>query len=64
MEIFEKYNRVKPQNVVADSGYGSEENYAFCEEKKMKAYVKYNTFEKRTKEGVDETNRSRGKYVL
>ncbi len=33
-----RYNRVKPQNVVADSGYGSEENYAFCEEK-MKAYV-------------------------
>jgi transposase len=48
-EIFEKYNRVKPQNVVADSGYGSEENYAFCEEKKMKAYVKYNTFEKEQK---------------
>ncbi len=62
--MFEKYNRVKPKNVVADSGYGSEENYAFCEEKNMKAYVKYNTFEKRTNESLDETNRSRRKYVL
>lgn len=45
-EILETYNREKPKRLIADSGYGSEENYAFCEGKKIKAYVKYNTFEK------------------
>ena len=30
--------------VVADSGYGSEENYRFMEENSMEAYVKYNRF--------------------
>ena len=30
--------------VVADSGYGSEENYRFMEENGMEAYVKYNRF--------------------
>ena len=30
--------------VVADSGYGSEENYRFMEENGMEAYVKYNYF--------------------
>ena len=29
---------------VADSGYGSEENYLYMEENKMEAYVKYNRF--------------------
>jgi hypothetical protein len=35
-----------PKNLIADSGYGSEENYAYCDKEKMEAYVKYNTFEK------------------
>ena len=30
--------------VVADSGYGSEENYRFMSENGMEAYVKYNYF--------------------
>ncbi len=29
---------------VADSGYGSEENYRFMDEAGMKAYAKYNRF--------------------
>lgn len=29
-----------------DAGYGSEENYDYLEQKKLKAFVKYNTFEK------------------
>ncbi len=33
-----------PKNIVADSGYGSEENYEFLEEKDLESYVKYNNF--------------------
>jgi transposase len=33
-----------PQNLIADAGYGSEENYAFMQQNDIKAYVKYNTF--------------------
>jgi len=35
-----------PANIVTDAGYGSEENYAYLEEKKVGNYVKYNTFHK------------------
>lgn len=38
-----RYNRL-PSTAVADSGYGSEENYRFMEEHNIKAYVKYNCF--------------------
>ena len=48
-KLLESYGRVKPKNVIADSGYGSEENYAFCETEKMEAFIKYNTFEKEKK---------------
>lgn len=39
----QRYHRVA-HTVVADSGYGSEENYRFMEENGMEAYVKYNYF--------------------
>jgi transposase len=35
-----------PKNVIADSGYGSEENYAYLEQEQVGNYVKYNTFGK------------------
>ena len=38
-----------PKKNVADSGYGSEENYAFMESKNMEAFVKYNYFHKEQK---------------
>ena len=38
-----RYHRL-PSVVVADSGYGSEENYRFMDEAGMDAYVKYNRF--------------------
>ena len=44
--ILESYDRPKPKTLIADSGYGSEENYAFCEKEKIEAYVKYNTLDK------------------
>lgn len=43
--FFERYNKF-PQTNVADSGYGSEENYRFMEEAGIEAYVKYNMFHK------------------
>ena len=33
-----------PNNVIADGGYGSEENYDYLENSEVRAYVKYNTF--------------------
>lgn len=44
LELLEKHNRQKPKAIIADSGYGSEENYAHCEEHEIEAYIKYNTF--------------------
>ena len=41
----ERYNRF-PLEGVADSGYGSEENYRFMDENGIEAYVKYNFFHK------------------
>lgn len=38
-----RYDRL-PSVAVADSGYGSEENYRFMEEAGIEAYVKYNRF--------------------
>lgn len=35
-----------PKNVIADSGYGSEENYAYLNEEQVGNYLKYNTFGK------------------
>ncbi len=34
-----------PQDLIADAGYGSEENYTFLEDKQVNSYVKYNTFD-------------------
>lgn len=35
----------KPVNVVADAGYGSEENYDYVTKEEMGNYIKYNTFD-------------------
>ncbi|AVM56469.1 IS5/IS1182 family transposase [Bacteroides heparinolyticus] len=41
--FFRRYHR-HPSTAVADSGYGSEENYRFMEDAGVEAYVKYNRF--------------------
>ena len=41
--LLDRYGHL-PSVAVADSGYGSEENYRFMEEAGMEAYVKYNRF--------------------
>ena len=38
-----------PEVAVADSGYGSEENYAFMDNQEIEAYVKYSYFHKEQK---------------
>lgn len=45
LSYFKRYGRF-PLTGVADSGYGSEENYRFMEEAGIEAYVKYNMFHK------------------
>lgn len=35
-----------PKNIIADAGYGSEENYEYLESESIEHYVKYNTFHK------------------
>jgi transposase len=39
----------QPKNAIADSAYGSEENYAYLEQEGIEAYVKYNSFHQETK---------------
>lgn len=41
----ELYGRL-PNNIIADAGYGSEENYEFLEKESLEHFVKYNTFHK------------------
>ena len=38
-----------PKAIVTDAGYGSEENYAFIEQKNAEAYIKHTFFDKRKK---------------
>lgn len=41
-----------PENLIADAGYGSEENYSYLEANQITAYVKYNTFHYENKKRV------------
>ncbi len=42
---------IKPENVIADAGYGSEENYEYLKKEKIEGYVKYNTYR------IEDTNK-------
>jgi len=44
LESFEQFHNKQSQTVVADAGYGSEENYEFLEQNDIEAFVKYNYF--------------------
>lgn len=43
---------VKPSNITADAGYGSEENYQWLEDKQITAYVKHNQFDRDQNEHI------------
>ena len=50
--LMEKFNRIYghyPKYPVADAGYGSYNNYLYCEEHGMEKYMKFTMFEKETK---------------
>ena len=53
----DRYHKV-PKELVADAGYGSEENYNLLKNKKIKPYVKYNYFRKDQKSGQITTSRN------
>ena len=51
--LMEKFNAVYghyPKYPVADAGYGSYNNYLYCEEHGMEKYMKFTMFEKETKD--------------
>ena len=45
MEKVKKQIKSFPKNIVADAGYGSEENYNYLDNNKLGNYVKYNTYD-------------------
>ena len=49
LDSFEEIYSKQSLEVVADAGYGSEENYEMLERKEVEAYVKYNYFHKEQK---------------
>lgn len=54
-----------PRNIIADAGYGSEENYAYLEDQQLGHFVKYNTFHKENskKWKIDITKVQNFRYV-
>lgn len=52
LDGFEEMYSKQSQEIVADAGYGSEENYEMLESKEVEAYVKYNYFHKEQKKKV------------
>ena len=49
LEAFKKDYKKQSATVVADSGYGSEQNYEYTEQENIEAYIKYNYFHKEQK---------------
>jgi hypothetical protein len=46
---FQKLYNKSPKSIIADAGYGSEENYKLLEKEKINAFIKYNYFDKEQK---------------
>lgn len=54
---------VLPEVLVADAGYGSEENYKFLDDNNIEAYVKYSSFfREQTKEWENDPNKAENLY--
>jgi hypothetical protein len=51
LEQFEKHYNKQSTKVVADAGYGSEQNYELMEGEDIESFVKYNYFHKEQKRG-------------
>lgn len=53
LEGFQEQYGTQSTEVVADAGYGSEENYEWLENKSIAAYIKYNYFHKEQKKSQE-----------
>jgi hypothetical protein len=63
IESLEKNLGVVPDTLVADAGYGSEENYEYLENKGIDAYVKFNNFHReQTKKWKENPHRGENLY--
>jgi transposase len=51
LEQYQTSFGVLPKQLIADAGYGSEQNYELLEAQNITAYVKFNTFDKEQREG-------------
>lgn len=49
LKSFQELYGQLPQTVVADAGYGSEDNYQYLEDEQLESYIKYNYFHKEQK---------------
>lgn len=49
LEVFYKHYGTYPDRLIADAGYGSEENYEYLKDNNIENYVKYNWFHKEQK---------------
>ena len=52
------------EEITADAGYGSEENYDYMEQQGLTAYVKYNTFDKEQDKNYQKKHKSFSKENL
>jgi len=57
LEEYKKHYRQSPETVVADAGYGSEENYHYLAENKVEAYVKFSSFDEEQRTNFADKNR-------
>ena len=46
----------RPESIATDAGYGSQENYQYLEEKKIRGFVKYPGFDKQQQTKKEQTN--------
>jgi len=49
IEQFKKLYNIQSKTMVADSGYGSEQNYQYCQDNEIESFIKYNYFHKEQK---------------
>lgn len=49
IEELKRHGRNVPDVIIADAGYGSEENYTYLAEQNIEAFVKYHTFDQEQK---------------
>jgi transposase len=48
--------KIRPNNITADAGYGSEQNYQWLEDKHITGYVKHNRFDRQQNKTISSKN--------